>query len=148
MKYLVSSCLMGDNCKYNGGNNYDESVFNFLKNKEYIKICPECLGGLPTPRIPSEIVGDKVINKDGIDVTKEYNLGAIKTLKIAKDNKCTYAILKSRSPSCGCGKVYDGTFSNQLIDGDGVTTKLLKENNIKVINNENIKNLMEGDFNE
>ena len=139
---------MGDNCKYNGGNNYDENVFNFLKDKDYIKVCPECLGGLSTPRIPSEIVGNKVINKDGIDVTKEYNLGANKTLKIAKDNKCNCAIFKSRSPSCGCGKVYDGTFSNKLVNNDGITTKLLKENNIKVINNENINILMDGDIDE
>lgn len=144
MKYIVSACLLGDNCKYNGENNYDENVFKFLENKEFIKVCPECLGGLSIPRIPSEICGDKVINKDGIDVTLEYNLGAKKTLKIAKENNCTCAIFKSRSPSCGCGEIYDGTFSKTIKNGDGITTKLLKENKIKVITNEQIELLKEG----
>lgn len=134
--YAVSACLMGDNCKYSGGNNYSQEIFDYLSDKEYVKICPECLGGLSTPRSPSEIVGDRVINKDGIDVTYEYNLGAKKVLEIMKKNNATVAILKSNSPSCGCGQVYDGTFSKKLIDGDGVTTKLLKENGIKVISSD------------
>ena len=148
MKYIVSACLMGDNCKYDGGNNFDEKVISFLKDKDYIKVCPECLGGLMIPRVPSEIKDNFVINKDGVDVTKEYNLGALKTLEIAKKNNCFCAILKSRSPSCGCGKIYDGTFSKTLKNGDGITTRLLKENNIKVINNEEINLLMEGELNE
>lgn len=148
MKYIVSACLIGDDCKYNSGNNYDNSVVSFLKDKEYIKVCPECLGGLSIPRIPSEIVLDRVINKEGIDVTKEYNLGALKTLEIAKKHNCTCAIFKSRSPSCGCGEIYDGTFSKKIIQGDGITTKLLKENNIRVISNEEISLLMESDNNE
>ena len=140
---------MGDNCKYDGGNNFDEKVFSFLKDKDYVKVCPECLGGLKIPRVPSEIIKDNyVINKDGVDVTKEYNLGAFKTLEIARNNNCSCAILKSRSPSCGCGKIYDGTFSKILKNGDGITTRLLKENNIKVINNEEIDLLMEGEDNE
>ena len=140
MKFVVSACLMGDNCKYNGGNNYSEEVINYLKDKEYVKICPECLGGLSIPRVPSEICGDKVINKDGIDVTNEYNKGALESLKIAKDFKADIAILKSNSPSCGCGMIYDGTFSKKLISGDGVTTKLFKENSIKVISSDDIIN--------
>lgn len=136
MKFVVSACLMGDNCKYNGGNNYSEEVINYLKDKEYVKICPECLGGLSTPRVPSEICGDNVINKDGIDVTNEYNKGALESLKIAKDFKADTAILKSNSPSCGCGMIYDGTFSKKLISGDGVTTKLFKEHGIKVISSD------------
>lgn len=140
MKFVVSACLMGDNCKYNGGNNYSEEVINYLKDKEYVKICPECLGGLSTPRVPSEICGDKVINKDGIDVTNEYNKGALESLKIAKDFKADIAILKSNSPSCGCEMIYDGTFSKKLISGDGVTTKLFKENSIKVISSDDIIN--------
>lgn len=143
MKYLVSACLLGENCKYDGGNNYDDNVIEFLKGKDYIKVCPECLGGLSTPRTPAEVVDGKIVTKDGVDVTKEYNLGAIKTLEIAKENDCCLAILKSRSPSCGCEKIYDGTFSKKIINGDGVTTKLLKENNIKVISNENIDELVE-----
>jgi len=148
MKYLVSACLMGDNCKYDGGNNLDNKVVEFLKDKEYIMVCPECLGGLNIPRIPSEIVGKKVINKEGIDVTKQYELGAIKTLRIAKENNCQCAIFKSRSPSCGCGEVYDGTFSKKMIKNDGTTTKLLKENGIMVINNEDIDKIMDGEDNE
>lgn len=148
MKYLVSSCLMGDNCKYNAGNNFDLKVFEFMKDKDYIKVCPECLGGLSIPRIPSEIVDNKVINKEGIDVTEEYNLGALKTLNIAKENNCQCAIFKSRSPSCGCGEVYDGTFTKKIIKNDGITTKLLKENDIIVISNENINDLIEGDNND
>lgn len=140
MKFVVSACLMGDNCKYNGGNNYSEEIVNYLKDKEYVKVCPECLGGLSTPRVPSEICGDKVINKDGIDVTNEYNKGALESLKIAKDFKVDAAILKSNSPSCGCGMIYDGTFSKKLISGDGITTKLFKENGIKVISSDDIIN--------
>ena len=148
MRYLVSACLMGDNCKYNGGNNYDSKVIDFLKDKEYFKVCPECLGGLSIPRIPSEIVGNKVINKEGIEVTNEYKLGALRTLKLAKENNCQCAIFKSRSPSCGCGEIYDGTFTKNLIKKDGITTKLLKENDIIVINNENINEIIEGEDNE
>lgn len=133
MKILVSSCLLGDNCKYNGGNNYSNEINEYLKDKDYIKVCPECLGGLSVPRSPSEIVGDRVVNKEGHDVTEEFHKGARETLKIAKEGKVTEAILKSNSPSCGCGKIYDGTFSNCLINGDGITTRLLKENGIKVI---------------
>lgn len=130
---LVSSCLCGINCKYNGGNNYNEKVMNYLKDKEYIMVCPEVLGGLLIPRSPSEIKVDKVINKDGIDVTEEYRLGALKTLDIAKKNNVSLCIMKSNSPSCGTNKIYDGTFSKKLIQGDGVTVSLLKENGIKVI---------------
>lgn len=148
MKYLVSACLLGDNCKYNGGNNYDKAVVEFLRDKDYIKVCPECLGGLSTPRIPAEIVDDKVIGENGIDVTREFKAGAQEVLNIARENNCSYAILKSRSPSCGCGKIYDGTFSRKIKDGDGITTKLLKENDIIVINNENINEFIEGEINE
>lgn len=134
MKYLVSACLIGDNCKYNGGNNKNTKVIEFLKDKEYIKVCPEVLGGLNTPRIPSEINGNKVINKEGIDVTDYFLKGAYKVLEIAKNNHCTHAIFKSKSPSCGNNLIYNGEFNNTLINGDGITTKILKENGIVVIN--------------
>lgn len=143
MKYLVSACLMGDNCKYNGLNNYNEDVVAFLSNKEYVKVCPECLGGLDIPRVPSEIKNSKVINKDNIDVTKEYQKGALKALEIAKHNNCNCAIFKSKSPSCGCGKIYDGTFSKKLISGNGITTSLLKKNNIKVYTEDEIDKIKE-----
>ena len=132
-KILVSACLLGTNCKYSAGNNYSEEVMEYLKDYEIIPICPEQLGGLPTPRPASEIIGDKVINNEGTDVTSNYQKGAEETLKIAKLLGIKKALLKAKSPSCGNGKIYDGTFSGTLIDGDGITTKLLKENNIEVI---------------
>lgn len=132
-KILVSACLLGTNCKYSGGNNYSEEVMEYLKDYEIIPICPEQLGGLPTPRPASEIIGDKVINNEGTDVTSNYQKGAEEALKIAKLLGIKKALLKAKSPSCGNGKIYDGTFSGTLIDGDGITTKLLKENNIEVI---------------
>lgn len=132
-KILVSACLLGTNCKYSGGNNYSEEVMEYLKDYEIIPICPEQLGGLPTPRPASEIIGDKVINNEGTDVTSNYQNGAEEALKIAKLLGIKKALLKAKSPSCGNGKIYDGTFSGTLIDGDGITTKLLKENNIEVI---------------
>lgn len=133
MKLLVSACLLGINCKYNGKNNKNEKILELLKDHDLIPVCPETLGGLQTPRIPSEIQNNKVITKDGKDVTKEYQKGAQEALKIAKLYDCKVAILKEKSPSCGCGKIYDGTFSKTLINGDGITTRLLKENNIKII---------------
>ena len=137
MKIMVSACLLGDNVKYDGTNNKNNDLIEFLKDYEIIKVCPECLGGLSIPRSPAEIVGNRVINKDNIDVTNEYLLGAEKTLKIAKDNDIKIAILKKNSPSCGSGKVYDGTFSHTLIDGDGITAKILKNNGIIVYNEDN-----------
>lgn len=132
-KILVSACLLGTNCKYSGGNNYSEEVMEFLRDYDIIPICPEQLGGLPTPRPASEIVGNKVINIEGNDVTQNYIKGAEETLKIAKMLGVKKALLKAKSPSCGNGKIYDGTFTSNLIEGDGITTKLLKENDIKVI---------------
>lgn len=132
-KILVSACLLGVNCKYNGNNNLNDKVIKYIENKEVIPICPEIMGGLSTPRYPSEIVDDKVINNQNQDVTKEYTKGAEETLKLARILGVKKALLKSKSPSCGCGKIYDGTFTNTLINGDGITTKLLKENKIEVI---------------
>ena len=135
---LISACLAGKNCKYDGGNNSNIKVLDLMKREECILVCPETLGGLKIPRLPAEIVGDKVIRKDGADVTKEFEKGAKETLRIAKENICDMVILKSRSPSCGCGKIYDGTFSGKLVGGDGITARLLKENGIKVITEEDI----------
>ena len=142
MKIMVSACLLGDNVKYDGTNNYDYELANFLKDYEVIKVCPECMGGLSIPRVPSEINGDKVITKDGVDVTKEFEKGARKTLEIARDNNIKIAILKSNSPSCGYGKIYDGSFTHQLIDGTGVTARLLIENDIIVSNEKNYKEIL------
>jgi len=132
-KILVSSCLLGLNCKYNGGNNYSKEIDEFLKDYDVIPICPEIMGGLSTPRVPSEKIGDKVITKDGRDVTEQYKKGAEETLFLAQKYHVKKALLKLKSPSCGSGKIYDGTFSHTLIDGDGVTAELLKNNGIEII---------------
>ncbi|MBO7336328.1 MAG: DUF523 domain-containing protein [Lachnospiraceae bacterium] len=133
MKVAVSACLLGENCKYNGGNNYSAKVAEFIKDKEVISICPEVLGGLPTPREPSEIVDGVVRHKDGQPVDEEFRKGAEAALRIVKEAGAELVILQSRSPSCGVGTVYDGTFTGNLIPGDGVFVKLLRQNNIKAI---------------
>lgn len=132
-KVLISACLLGVNCKYDGNNNYDETLFKSLNKYELIPVCPEVWGGLTTPRYPSEISENKVINNHGEDVTINFRKGAQETLELAKKLGVKKAILKAKSPSCGNGKIYDGTFTGKLIDGDGITTRLLKENGIEVI---------------
>lgn len=137
-KILISACLLGVNCKYNGQNNYKEDLLNKLKDKELIPFCPEIVGGLQTPREPSEIINDKVMNKKGIDVTENYQRGAKEALALCQRLNIKKAILKAKSPSCGSGKIYDGTFTSTLISGDGITVKLLKENGIIVLNENDI----------
>lgn len=136
MKIMVSACLLGDNVKYNGQNNYQEKLHKFLAGHEVIKVCPEVMGGLSIPRSPAEIKGNSVINQEGYDVTKEYHFGALKTLEIAKKEQIKVAILKKNSPSCSNKKIYDGTFTHTLVNGMGVTAQLLKENGITVLNEE------------
>ncbi len=131
MKILVSACLMGENCKYNGGNNFSEKLQEFVKGHEVIMVCPEVMGGLPTPRLPSEIVGDRVVNSGSEDVTSEFIMGATKAMEYSSD--VDMAILQSRSPSCGTNEIYDGTFSGNKIKGDGIFVRMLKEKGIKVI---------------
>ncbi len=134
----VSACLVGKNTKYDGSNNYNEKVLNFLKNKEYILICPEVLGGLSIPRLPSEKLNDKIINQNNEDVTNNFILGANKTLDMLKKYDIDLIIVKSNSPSCGYQKIYDGTFSNKLITGNGVFTDLALKNNYKIITEKDI----------
>ena len=139
---LISACLVGINCKYNGKNNYNEKALDLVKKGIAIPICPEQLGGLTTPRNPSEIriIDNKVhvIDNKNNDVTKEFEKGAYEVLKLAKNLKVDKVILKSKSPSCGIGKIYDGTFSNNLIDSNGILANLLIDNNIEVIDIEDI----------
>ncbi|MCI9585956.1 MAG: DUF523 domain-containing protein [Bacilli bacterium] len=137
-KILISACLAGVNCKYNGKNNENKKIIELIKNKDVILICPEQLGGLKTPRNPAERVKDKVITNDNIDVTKEYRKGAEEVLSIAKKFNIKKVILKSKSPSCGKGKIYDGSFSNTLVDGNGITTELLQKHGIEVISSDEI----------
>ncbi len=132
-KILVSACLLGVNCKYSGGNNENKKVLEYLKDKEVIPICPEIMGGLSTPRPASEIIHNKVITNTNKDVTKEYQKGAEESLKLAKLLGAKKALLKAKSPSCGKGKIYDGTFTGTIISGNGVTAELFLENDIEVI---------------
>ncbi|MBO5008162.1 MAG: DUF523 domain-containing protein [Clostridia bacterium] len=139
-KILVSACLYGECTKYDGTNNILKNPF-FLRWKnrgELIPVCPEVMGGLPTPRPCSEICGGKVINTLGEDVTEAFNKGAREALDIAKNNNVTFAILKQGSPSCGCKKIHDGTFSGNKISGMGVTARLLTDNGIVVFDEDDI----------
>lgn len=138
MKIMVSGCLLGENCKYNGGNNLNEKVLNFIKDHEVISVCPECLGGLPTPRVPAEIVNGVVTTKDGRNVDFEFRKGAEIGLERAKKECVDLVILQSRSPSCGTKQIYDGTFSGKRIDGQGVFAKLLRENGFKMLDAEDL----------
>lgn len=141
-KILVSACLIGNNVKYNGKNNLNLDVLKLKDKYEIIPICPEVLGGLPIPRIAAEVINDKVINKNGIDVTNNFILGAKKVLSIAQDNNILFAILKDGSPSCGKNYIYDGSFSGIKINNYGITTKLLIENNIKIYSENEIEELL------
>ena len=149
-KILVSACLYGYCCKYDGGNNILKSpVFQILKNTgRLVPVCPEELGGLSTPRIPSEIKDGKVINKEGEDVTAFFEKGAEKTLEIARKEGVRVAILKQGSPSCGSKRICDGTFSGEKIPGEGVTALKLIENGIPVFDETEVelaKVLADGD---
>lgn len=144
MLYIVSACLAGIKCRYDGKDNGDEKIIQLVKEGKAIPVCPEVFGGLSIPRVPCEIVLDdkgniKVINKEGVDCTENFKEGAKKSLAIAEILGADTAILKSKSPSCGCGKIYDGTFSGKLVEGDGVAAKFLTENGIKVYNEDNYK---------
>ena len=130
---LVSACLIGIKCRYDGKSNLNKKCLGLFKKGKLIPVCPEQLGGLQTPREKSEIQKNgKILTKSGKDVTKNFIKGARKTLKLVKLLEIKEAMLKSKSPSCGCGKIYDGTFSGRLIKGNGVTAALLKKNKIKV----------------
>ena len=143
MKVLVSACLLGINCRFDGGNSKNKDAVEHGQTHELIPICPEETGGLPTPRPPVEIVGGdgndvidgkaKVLTADSEDKTAEFLNGAQQALELAQTQGVKCVILKAKSPSCGCGEIYDGTFSGTLISGDGVTATLLKRHGIEVI---------------
>ena len=138
MNVLVSACLLGCACRYDGKSKPCDKVISLMERHVLIPVCPEIYGGLSTPRSPSEIVGNRVINSDGKDITSEYEKGANEALNLAKKFHCDIAVLKAKSPSCGKGRIYDGTFSGRLTDGNGVTAKLLIENGICVYTEEEI----------
>ena len=141
MNILISGCLLGLKCRYDAKEKKLPEIEKLIEIYNLIPVCPEQLGGLPTPRIPAERVNNKVVNQAGVDVTKEYQLGAEEALKIAKLYNCEKAILKEKSPSCGCGKIYDGTFSKNLIVGNGVTADLLLKNGIEIFGESEIDKL-------
>ena len=142
MKVIISACLLGVHCRYDGGHSRNETAMHHEKTYQLIPVCPEEAGGLPTPRPPAEIVGGdgsdvldgkaKVMTAEGADVTEAYLQGARHALTVAQTHDATHVILKARSPSCGCGDIYDGTFSGTLTSGDGVTTALLKRHGLTV----------------
>ena len=134
---LVSACLLGIECRYKGDGCPCEGIKALAEKHTLIPVCPEQLGGLATPRPPAERQGGKVMNKEGGDVTEAYAKGAERALRIAKLNSVSAAIMKAKSPSCGSGRIYDGTFSWLLIPGDGVCAAALKAAGIKVYNEEN-----------
>lgn len=138
MKIMVSACLLGDNVKYNGGNNRHEKVLEYIKGHEVVPVCPEMLGGLPVPRAPGEIQDGIVRNEDGTSVDYEYRTGAAKALEIAESERIDMAILQSRSPSCGVNQIYDGSFTGRKIKGMGVFARLLSEKGYKVVDAEDM----------
>lgn len=138
MKILVSACLLGENCKYSGGNNKNDKVIALGKKHKLIPICPECFAQLPIPRPPAEIVGTKVFNKLGEDITEQFKDGAEKALYVAEETGCQTAVLKERSPSCGFGEIYDGSFTGKTIRGNGITAQLLYDNGITIFGESNV----------
>ena len=141
-RILVSACLLGQNCKYNGGNNKNESVIALAEEFELVPICPECFGGLRIPRAPSEIKNGRVYSKYGDDVTDQFNDGAEKSLYIAMEKNCPAAVLKERSPSCGYGIIYDGSFTGDLCSGNGITAQLLADNGIQIFGESSVNKLL------
>lgn len=135
---LCSACLLSIKCRYDGKSKSNEKVIKLLKKEVLIPVCPEQLGGLTTPREPTEQRNKKVFTKSGKDVSKNFIEGARQVLKIAELYGIRKAVLKQKSPSCGCGKIYDGTFSGKVIKGDGVTAALLKKSGIKIISEEDL----------
>lgn len=139
---LISACLLGIPCRYDGKEGKTLDISMLSERYNLIPVCPEIYGGLPTPRIPSERVGDRVLMKDGNDVTLNYRRGAEAALALALKFGCKIAILKERSPSCGNGMIYDGSFSKTLIPGDGVTSEYLKKHGITVVGESEALNLI------
>lgn len=129
---LVSACLLGEKCRYDGGDQFCAAAAALADRYELVPVCPEVLGGMPVPRTPAEIAGERVISLDGEDRTAPFRLGAERTLEIARRTGALKALLKSGSPSCGRGLIHDGSFSGKMVKGRGVTAALLEENGIAV----------------
>lgn len=136
---MVSACLLGQKCKYNGGDNYSDKVAEYAKGHEIIPVCPEVEGGLPIPRTPCEIVNGVITDRNGVIRDREFRTGAEICLKKAIDEKVEFAILQSRSPSCGVKQIYDGSFTGKLTDGKGVFAELLLDHGINTIDAEELE---------
>lgn len=131
-RFVVSACLAGKNCRYDGGSNPCSEVIRLVQTGEALPVCPEELGGLPIPRPACEQCGDRIVNKEGNDCTDKFVRGAEKALRLAKKAKCTEAILKARSPSCGVNGIYDGTFSKVIVPADGVFAAMLRRAGFRI----------------
>ena len=143
MKILISACLLGIPCRYDGKAKPQPWAEALAGRHDLVPVCPEQLGGLPTPRAPSERRGDRVVMNTGADVTEQYRRGAEAALRLCRLTGCEAAILKERSPSCGCGEIYDGSFSGTLTAGDGVTAELLRKNGIPVYGESHVAALLD-----
>lgn len=141
-RILISACLLGASCRYDGKSKPNEKVLELMEKYELIPVCPEIFGGLPTPRTPAERVGSRVLTRDGADVTEQYEHGAFEALRFARLFGCKKAVLKEKSPSCGSGEIYDGSFSGALTPGFGVAAALLSENGIEVFGESEIEKLL------
>ena len=139
MKILVSACLLGENCKYNGGNNYNEAVAEFVKDKDVLPICPEMMAGMGCPRTPIEIVDGVLLDRDGNNVDAVMREAVAQAMEMIRKDNIQCEILQSRSPTCGVNEIYDGSFSGKLIPGSGVLTQALKDEGYQVIDAEDIK---------
>ena len=139
MKILVSACLLGKNCKYNGGNNYSPAVAEFVKDKEVLSICPEMMAGMGCPRTPIEIVDGVLMDRNGNNVDAAMGAAVAKSMELIRKEDIQCAILQSRSPTCGVNQIYDGSFSGKLIPGSGVLAQALKTVGYQVIDAEDIK---------
>lgn len=138
MKIAVSACLLGQKCKYNGGHNRNERVLRFVEGHAVVPICPETAGGLSAPRLPAEIVGQRVLFQDGTDATAAFREGAARTLELLRREGVELVILKARSPSCGNREIYDGSFTGRLTAGRGVTAAALMDAGYRVISEEEL----------
>ena len=142
MRILISACLLGARCRYDGASKAHPEIAVLAEHHTLIPVCPEQLGGLATPRPPAERQGPRVVTKAGVDVTEQYRRGAEEVLKLCKLLGCEAAVLKERSPSCGRGEIYDGTFTGTLMPGDGVTAELLTAQGIAVYGESHIEELL------
>ena len=138
MKILVSACLLGENCKYNGGNNYSPAVAEFVKGKEVLSICPEMMAGMGCPRTPVEIVNGVLTDRDGNQVDEPMRKALAQAMELVRGEEISCAVLQSRSPTCGVKQVYDGSFSKKLIPGSGLFAQALKEAGYQVLDAEDV----------